>query len=54
MLNKIRKEPETFASKIDHPAAENDQEFLQSFDFKAGTGTRKVAGKKGFPGVALS
>ncbi len=34
MLNKILKEPEILASKVDHSADKNDKRFLQSFDFE--------------------
>jgi hypothetical protein len=34
MLNRIRTESEILASKVDHFADKNDQQFLQSFDFE--------------------
>jgi hypothetical protein len=35
MLNKIRTEPEIFASNVDHVAAKSDKDFIQSFDFES-------------------
>jgi hypothetical protein len=45
VLNKIRTDLEIFASKVDHVAAGNDQDFLQSFDFEGRY--RKTEGKQG-------